>query len=123
MLLFLVSNFDVILLPTFETREMTKRTKRRICSKSARNLLNFSHFRFKRFLKHKALQRGKVVVDANEAYTTKTVSWTGEVKQVGSAKQISSGIGSEKVVVDRDYNGARGIMLRALRASSLKVAK
>ena len=118
--LFLVSNFDVILLPTFETKQMTERIKRRISSKSARSLLTFSHFKFKQFIKFKALQHGKLVIDVNEAYTTRTVSWTGEVKQVGSAKNISSGRGSEKVVVDRDYNGARGIMLRALRASSLK---
>ena len=56
-----------------------------------------------------------------EAYTSKTVSWTGEVKQIGYAKCIPSGSGKNKVVVDRDYNGARNIMLRALRASSLKI--
>jgi putative transposase len=118
--LFFASNFDVILLPTFETKQMTERAMRRISSKQARSMLTFSHFRFKQYIKHKALQHGKTVVDVNEAYTSKTISWTGEVKQIGTARHISSGRGPEKVVVDRDYNGARGIMLRALRASSLK---
>ena len=98
--LFLVSNFDVILLPTFETSQMTKRTQRRINTKSARSMLTFSHYRFKQYIMHKAKQHGKVVVDANEAYTTRTVSWTGEVKQVGSAKYITTGKGNERVVVD-----------------------
>jgi putative transposase len=84
-------------------------------------MLTFAHFRFKQFIKHKALQCGKVVIDVNEAYTSQTVSWTGEVKLIGSARFISSGKGKNKVVVDRDYNGARGIMLRALRASSLQI--
>ena len=118
--LFYVYNFDVILLPTFESKEMSERKKRKIGSKAVRMMLSFSHYKFKQFLKHKARQHGKVVIDVNEAYTSKTVSWTGEVKDVGSARVITSGKGKERVVVDRDYNGARGIMLRALRASSLK---
>ena len=100
---------------------MTEKVKRKISSKSARCMLSLSHFRFKQYIKHKALQMGKVVIEVNEAYTSKTVSWTGEVKQIGSAKIISSGRGKNKVVVDRGYNGARNIMLRALRVSSLKV--
>ena len=119
--LFFVYNFDVILLPTFETKEMSERKKRKIGSKAVRMMLSFSHYKFKQFLKHKARQHGKVVIDVNEAYTSKTVSWTGEVKEVGISRVITSGKGKERVVVDRDYNGARGIMLRALRASSLKV--
>ncbi|WP_044493321.1 RNA-guided endonuclease TnpB family protein, partial [Moorena sp. SIO3B2] len=74
---FLVDHFDVILLPTFETSEMSKKGKRKIRSKTVRNLLTFSHFRFKEFLKHKASETGKIVVDVCEAYTSKTVSWTG----------------------------------------------
>ncbi|WP_424100924.1 RNA-guided endonuclease InsQ/TnpB family protein [Moorena producens] len=67
---FLVDNFDVILLPTFETKEMTKRGSRKIRSKTVRNLLSFAHYRFKQFLKHKAQETGKVVVDVCEAYTS-----------------------------------------------------
>ena len=37
---FLVNNFDVILLPTFETSEMVERGRRRIRSKTVRNLLS-----------------------------------------------------------------------------------
>jgi hypothetical protein len=42
--------------------------------------------------------------------TSKTASWTGEIKNIGSSKTITS----DKVTVDRDINAARGIFLRAL---------
>jgi len=59
-------------------------------------------------LKRAAL--GKSVLQVNEAYISKTASWTGEMKKVGGAKTITS----NGVTVDRDINGARGIFLRAL---------
>ena len=109
---FLVDSFDVILLPTFETSEMVERGRRRIRSKTVRNLLSLAHYRFGMFLRHKALEAGVAVVSVNEAYTTKTVSWTGEVlNNVGGSTVIVGGDGER---MDRDYNGARGIYLRAL---------
>ena len=110
---FLVDNFDVILLPTFETSQMAKKGKRRIRSKSVRQMLTLSHYQFKQFIKHKAFEHNKVVLDVNEAYTSKTVSWTGEiVKNLGGSKIIKSP--STGKTMDRDLNGARGIFLRAL---------
>ena len=109
----LVDNYDVILLPTFSTSEMVTRGSRRIRSQTVRNLLTFRHYDFKRFLQWKAFETGKTVLDVNEAYTSKTVSWTGEiVDNLGSKKEIRS----EKtdLKMDRDINGARGIFLRAL---------
>ena len=110
---FLVQNFDVILLPSFETQEMSKRTKRKIRKKSVRAMLTYAHYRFKQFLKFKAFEFGKTVLEVCEAYTSKTVSWTGEEKvNLGGAKFIKSK--STNDIMDRDYNGARGIFLRAL---------
>lgn len=109
---FLVDNFDVILLPTFETSKMSLKSRRKIRSKTVRSMLTFSHYRFKQFLKHKAFETGKLVLDVCEAYTSKTVSWTGELRKIGGAKKIKSNIDGQ--VMDRDLNGARGIFLRAL---------
>ena len=109
---FLVDNFDVILLPAFETSEMVERGRRRIRSKTVRNLLSLAHYRFGMFLRHKTAEYGVTVLSVNEAYTTKTVSWTGEMlENVGGASVIT---GSDGERMDRDYNGARGIYLRAL---------
>lgn len=83
---------------------------RSIGSKTARQMLTLSHFKFKQRLKSSATSLGKTVLDVCEAYTSKTASWTGEMRQIGSAKYIKS----SGVTLDRDVNGARGIYLRAL---------
>lgn len=109
--LFLVKNFDCILLPTFETSQMVGRSGRKIRSQTVRNMLTFAHYRFKQFLKNKAFEQGKAVVDVCEAYTSKTHPQTGEVKQIGGAKKIRLLSGEW---VNRDIVGARNILLRAL---------
>ena len=109
---YLVDNFDIILLPTFETSDMVMRGKRKLRKESARQMLTLSHYRFKQFLKHKAKETGCIVVDVCEAYTSKTVSWNGEIrKSLGGRKVIKDSTGLK---MDRDLNGARGIFLRAL---------
>ena len=109
---YLVDNFDVILLPAFETSDMVARGQRRIRSKTVRNLLSFAHHRFRNFLKHKASENGRTVLIVNEAYTSKTVSCTGEINhKLGGRRTVRSSDGRR---MDRDHNGARGIFLRAL---------
>ena len=104
---FLVDSFDVIF-----CMKSVKRGTRRIRSKTVCNLLSLAHYRFEMFLRHKAHEAGVAVISISEAYTTKTVSWTGEVlENVGGASVI---VGSDGERMDRDYNGARGIYLRAL---------
>ena len=107
---FLLDNFDVIIIPPFETSQMSNKTKRKLHAKSVRAMMTFAHYRFQEFLKFKAKSCGKVVINQDEAYTSKTASWTGEIKTIGGAKYIKSG----GRVVDRDFNGSRGIFLRGL---------
>jgi putative transposase len=109
---FLVGNFDVILLPSFESSQMVSKSRRKIRSKSARQMLTLAHYQFKKHLEWKAWELGKVALtDINEAYTSKTVSWTGEVKKIGGSRVIQDSDGNR---MNRDLNGARGIFLRAL---------
>jgi putative transposase len=107
---FLVNNFDVILLPTFETSQMTGKSSRKLTNKTVRAMLTWAHYQFKVRLKNKALEFGSIVIDVCEAYTSKTVSWTGEIKNVGGSRVISS----SGITLDRDLNGARGIFIRSL---------
>lgn len=104
---FLVTRFDKIFLPAFETAQMVTKLR----SKTARSMLSFAHFRFKSFLKAKAEEYSCEVVDCNEAYTSKTCSYCGEIHNIGSKKMMRCECGAN---VDRDGNGARGIFLRAL---------
>lgn len=113
---FLLDRFDVIILPPFETSDMVKRAKRRIGRKSGRSMLTWAHYRFAQRLIGKARVAGKEVVRSSEAWTSKTMSWCGEVKHnLGGAKVIRDSRGT---TVDRDINGARGIFLRALSDST-----
>jgi putative transposase len=108
---FLLDNYDLILLPSFETSKMSSRLQRRLSKKSVRNMLSLKHYQFKMRLKNKCQTEGLAFIEVNEAFTSKTASWTGEMKHnLGSAKFITS----DGITVDRDVNGARGIFLRAL---------
>ena len=109
---FLCTNFDIILLPTFETSNMSARAVRKIRKKSVRHMLTLSHFKFQQRLIDKARQLGKQVVLVSESYTSKTCSWTGDViAKLGGRKVITAPDGTR---MDRDLNGARGILVRFL---------
>jgi len=110
----LVNDYDIILLPTFETSEMSKKVGRKIHSKAVRAMLGLGHYRFRQTMEWMCKKYGKTLVLCNEAYTSKTQSWDGTiVPDLGGAKIIGT-----TIKVDRDINGARGIMLRALTAAS-----
>ena len=107
----IVNKSDIILLPTFETKDMSNKIKRKIRSKTVRAMLGLGHYKFKLFIKWLAKKNGKLVIDVNEAYTSKTKSWNGEINsKLGGSKSIKD----DFISVDRDVNGARGILLRAL---------
>lgn len=109
---FLCTNFDIILLPTFETKQMTARAGRKLRKPSVRQMLTLSHYKFRQRLLDKARQFGKQVVLVSESYTSKTVSWTGELlSKLGGSQVI---IASDGTRMDRDLNGARGILVRFL---------
>ena len=85
----LVDHFDIILLPTFESSDMARRGARKLRSKSIRYLLTYAHYRFQQFLVWKAWQSDKELLLVNEAYTSKTCSWSGEIiAKLGGRKVI-----------------------------------
>lgn len=105
---YLTNEFDVILLPTFETKQMSRVGNRKINNKSVRAMIGLSHFKFKQVLKWTALKKGKIVLDVNESFTSKTNPFNGELMSIGSAKTFMH----EGVVYDRDVNGARNIFIK-----------
>lgn len=106
----LVTNYDIIFLPTFAVKEMTRRERRRIGSKTVRSMMDLCHYKFKLRLAWMCRKYGKHLVDVNESYTTRTQSWNGKQVEVNRATSTSDG----EIIVDRDVNGARGIYLRAI---------
>ena len=73
--------------------------------------MTLSHYSFRCILEHLCWKHNKTLVIVNESYTSKTNPVTGN---------IISNLGGSKVIklpngfVDRDINGARNILLRAL---------
>ena len=107
----LVQKYDVIFLPTFETKKMSKKQGRRIRRRTTREMLSLGHYEFKLRIKWYAKKYGKHIVDCNESYTSKTRSWSGEIDNKLGGKKI---IKDNNFIVDRDVNGARGILLKQL---------
>ena len=111
---FLTRNFGVILLPTFETSEMIKKDGRKINEEVVKAMQSFRFYVFGERLKQKSEERGVVLLRTNEAYTSKTNSFNGEIMNIGSRKSFKY----DGIKIDRDVNGARNILLRAMRDSS-----
>jgi transposase len=108
----LCENYQVILLPSFQTSKMVSK----LHNKVARGLLTLSHYRFKQLLKAKARVYSDVcVLDVEEEYTSKTCGFCGHVKNKN--EQVCDGNRVYKCNVcqsqiDRDLNGARNIWLK-----------
>lgn len=106
---YLTNEFDIILLPTFETKGMVSKIGgRKIRTKTVRGMLGLSHYKFKERLKWIARKKGAVVLDVSEAYTSKTNGFTGEIMNIGSSKTYKH----KGRVYDRDVMGARNIFIK-----------
>lgn len=114
---YLTKNYRLIFLPTFESSDMVAKVKRKIRSKTARAMLTWAHYRFKQTLKHQAQKRSVTIIEVSEAYTSKTCTRCGHVHtKLGGAKIFKCS--SCNYEINRDFNGALGILLRALRYTS-----
>lgn len=112
---YLVRNYKVILLPTFETSEMVKKGNRKIRASVVKAMSSYRFYEFGVRLSHKCQEYGVLLLRTNESYTSKTNSFNGEIMNIGSRSSFKY----NGVTIDRDINGARNILLRAMRDSSL----
>ena len=113
---YLVSKYDTILLPKFETSQMvlSKHVKRVIKSKTARSMLTWGHYRFRQRLLSKVREYPWVkVVICSEHYTSKTCGACGFIHgQLGGSKVFACP--QCGVIMDREANAARNILIRYL---------
>lgn len=111
---YLCENYNMILLPKFGTSKMVKRAERRISGKAARQMLTWSHYQFQQRLRSKAAEYPWVrVVEVREDYTSKTCGGCGWLHQkLGGQKHFRCR--ECNFSLDRDFNGARNILLQAL---------
>ena len=110
---YLCQNFQQIILPMFETSQMTCKRLRKIQSKIVRKMLQLSHYQFRQRLLYKAsCYRDTRVILTDEAYTTKTCGQCGELRNIKEAKVFQCL--SCQAKIDRDLNGARNILIKFL---------
>ncbi len=115
---FLVNNYKVIFLPTFESSQMVIKNQRKLKSKTARNMLTWSHYKFAQNLTQMAARNNSLVIRCNESYTSKTCPKCGKIhEKLGGSKIFKCSNCCFKA--DRDANGARNIMIRALQATAI----
>ena len=117
---YLTVNYDVVLIPSFETSQMIRRADRKISSKTARQMLSWAHYRFRERLLFKCRENGCKAVIVNEAYTSKTCSCCGFLKMnLGRAEiYVCDCCGA---VMDRDVNGAKNIFLKNYQALEISL--
>ena len=113
---YLCKNYQTILLPEFGSKDMTKKLPERarnLNTKSVRNMLSLSHYKFRQILQHKANEYKRSVILCDEAYTSKTCGNCGHIDlKLGSKKVYECK--ECRVVIDRDINGARNILIKQL---------
>ena len=103
---FLVDNFDLISCQHSKPATWCNEGRERYAARVVRSMLTFAHYRFQQFLLWKAGETGKQVLLVNEAYTSKTCSWSGEiVAKLGGRRWIQ---GSDGVRVERDITAPAG---------------
>ncbi len=115
---YLAKNYDVIILPTFETSQMVARSRRKLHSKTARAMMSWAFYQFSQTLQHLCNRYGSKLVRITEEYTSKTCTKCGHVhRKLGSSKIFKCPeCGYE---IPRDFNGALGIFLKALWDTTL----
>ena len=109
----LVRNNKVIVLGDLHVQSIMK--KKSLHRKTKRLSYFWSHYRFKQFLQHKAMEAidGCEVIIQNESYTTMTCGRCDKQnKKVGTSEIFVCG--DCGYVTDRDVNGARNILRKYL---------
>ena len=111
---YLVDNYDTIIIPEFQSSNMIQKNRRKIRSKTVRQMLGWSHYKFRMMLISKVMEFSKKrILIVREEYTSKTCSNCGTIKDnLGGSKILKcSNCG---IKIDRDVNGARNIFLKSL---------
>ena len=112
---FLTKEFTTVIFPPFNVSDMTKAGNRKIRKVVVRSMMALRFFEFKERLKNKCKERHVLFIEQNESWTSKTNSFNGEVMTNLGGKETFLYQGLE---INRDLNGSRNILLRALRDSS-----
>jgi putative transposase len=114
---YLCSTYKNIFLPNFEVSNMIRKDipyrARNIGSKTVRNMITLSHYKFKQKILYLSKVWGSKVHLCTEYYTSQACGGCGLLNKVRSNKVYRcSGC---NIVIDRDYNAARNIYMKNMK--------
>lgn len=109
---YLLSNYDSVLIPKFQTSQMMKKEERKLNETQVRKLGLWRHSQFRIRLIEKAELIGKKVIVTDEQYTTKTCGNCGKINNITIEKEFNCE--GCHVKLDRDINASRNILIRFL---------
>jgi putative transposase len=110
---YLTKNFQVILLPVFNTNQTSSKNDKVTSNTATRLLIGLSHHEFQQKLLYKAKQRGRNVILCKEDFTTKCCGGCGTLNEkIGGKKTFHCENCS--LTMDRDIHAARNILIRTL---------
>ncbi len=104
---YLTNRYTKIYLPPFKTQEMVQKTTAKI----SRSLNTLAHYKFKLKMRAKCEERNCKLIEKEEYYTTQTCTRCGNLKpDIGNNRIYNCN--RCKIIIERDYVGARNTMLR-----------
>lgn len=113
-------NYDLVLLPDFETKQMANRKYRKISRPSVRAMMTWAFYRFKQRLLVKTRDSSCLVLIVDEHYTTMTCGECGHLnRNVGGSKVFECPTCLSRL--PRDWNAARNIFLRYVALTKVNV--
>jgi len=104
---YLTKTFDHIILPSFDSQEMVRKSKNKSLN---RDLLQLKHYLFKERLVSKCKLMSCTLDICTEEFTSKTCGVCGCINDVGTSDILRCN--KCNVVIDRDVNGARNIAIK-----------
>jgi IS605 OrfB family transposase len=105
----IISSNDVIFYGDIKSHNIVKKGKNKSLN---RNFNDLKFYVFSERLLYKASLNSKMVIKINEAFTTKTCSCCGTMKDVGSSKTYECDYC--KNVLDRDFNASKNILMKGI---------
>lgn len=112
---FLTKNYDTIVIPEFPVSKMVRGHKLKKITK--RLMYTFKFYQFKERLKIKCIDRGCKLHIVDESFTSKTCGKCGKLNNELGASKIFE-CPSCGIVIDRDINGARNILIKTFLCDS-----
>lgn len=108
---YLCKRYKCIMIGKLSTKDTNCKKTSKLNSMTKRILSRLSHYRFRMRLKSKCEEYGVKYLEVDEGYTSKTCGWCGTINNNLGANKVFS-CNSCKIVIDRDINGARNILIK-----------